>query len=142
MSYHCENCHSLFFKTLETRLCAENSAILYKKRCKRCKFKYLVRKPIPNGQVIGVSPVNGSPADISPTNIPPKNVLPEKVSQAEWRLARKINVLPGNAAVSERARILVGEYTQRISNPAEVMSPYLQKIRWAEQRGGAGHGVP
>ena len=51
MSYQCEHCQSLFFKTLVTRISAEHSAIFYKKRCKRCKFKYLLRKTIPNGQM-------------------------------------------------------------------------------------------
>ena len=108
MSYQCENCRSLFFKTLETRLCRENSALYYKKRCKRCKYKYLVKKSIPSGSI--------SPA-----------------AHAEWLGATKIQN-SGSAKASERAKILVGEYTQKISNPADQMQAYLRRVQRAEQR--------
>lgn len=39
----CSHCQNLFFKTLEIRV-SKASEILYKKRCKRCKYKHLVRK--------------------------------------------------------------------------------------------------
>lgn len=115
MSYHCENCQSLFFKTLETRLCSENPAILYKKRCKRCKYKYIIRKGLPNGQI--------TPA-----------------SREEWLEAEKVN-LPGQASVSERGKILVSEYTRKVSNPADRVGAYLGKIRQAEL-GGCNHDTP
>ena len=108
MSYQCENCQSLFFKTLETRICSENSAIYYKKRCKRCKYKYLVRKTIPNGSM-------------------------NQVSRQEWLDATKIQSA-GPAGISMRAKILVGEYTQKISNPTDKMQAYLRRIQLAEQR--------
>jgi len=120
MSYQCENCQSLFFKTLETRLCAENSAILYKKRCKRCKYKYLVRKPVPAGQIA-------------------------QATREEWLQASKIDTHAtsnGQSRIYERPKILVGEYTQKISSPAEAMRDYLRKIWRAEHRGGAAHGAP
>lgn len=147
MSYQCENCESLFFKTLETRICSENSAILYKKRCKRCKYKVLVRKAVPSGQVW--------PA-----------------THQEWLSARKVEtpLQAGSAKISERPKILVGEYTQKVSKPAGETGGYLQRIRLAERaersepsqgsncferneaepagkiglptRGGAGHGAP
>ncbi len=41
MPARCDNCASLFFKTLETRVDPMDGALLSKKRCKRCKFKYL-----------------------------------------------------------------------------------------------------
>jgi hypothetical protein len=110
MSYQCDNCESLFFKILETRLCSENSAILYKKRCKRCKYKYLVRKTVPSGQVL-------------------------QATHDEWLTARKIEtpVKNGRSRISERPKILVGEYTQKISNPAGETSGYLHRIQRAER---------
>jgi DNA-directed RNA polymerase subunit RPC12/RpoP len=109
MSYQCDNCQSLFFKTLETRVSGENLAILYKKRCKRCKYKYLVRKTIPHGQIA-------------------------LATHQEWLGAVKVN-LPPAAGICERPKIMVGEYTQRISKPADEMMPYLRQIRRAEQGG-------
>jgi hypothetical protein len=106
MSYRCENCQSLFFKTLETRFLAENEAILYKKRCKRCKYKYLIRKNIGAGQM-------------------------QTASYEEWLLGRKIT-LPA-AKISERAKIFVSEYTGRISQGADVPLTYLQTVRNAEE---------
>lgn len=109
MSYQCDNCQSLFFKTLETRVSGENSAILYKKRCKRCKYKYLVRKTIPSGQVA-------------------------LATYQEWLGGVKVN-LPKAAGISERPKIMVGEYTQRVSKPADQLIPYLSRISRAEQGG-------
>lgn len=109
MSYQCENCQSLFFKTLETRISSENAAIYYKKRCKRCKYKYLVKKNIPQGPL-------------------------RQASRLEWLKATKIQT-SGAAGISERAKILVGEYTQKISNPTDRMQAYLRRIHRAEQGG-------
>jgi hypothetical protein len=108
MPFRCENCQSLFFKTLETRVLAENASILYKKRCKRCKFKYLIRKDVVAGRL-------------------------QPASYEEWTLGSKIkNQSTYSKKVSERGRIFVSEYTERISRPAEEPLPYLQKIRQAQ----------
>lgn len=108
MSYRCENCQSLFFKTLETRFLAENEAILYKKRCKRCKYKYLVRKDISTSQV-------------------------HTASYSEWTQGRKIAT--STTKVSERAKIFVSEYTGRMSQAADRSIHYLQAIRKTEEQG-------
>jgi hypothetical protein len=121
MSYRCKNCQSLFFKTLETRVLAENASILYKKRCKRCKFKYLVRKDIVAGQV-------------------------QPATYQEWALAQKVASQP--TRTSERGRVFVSEYTGRVSCPAEEQLPYLHKLRRAqrqplpENKGASEHGRP
>lgn len=108
MPYRCENCQSLFFKTLETRVLAENASILYKKRCKRCKFKYLVRKDMVVGRL-------------------------QPASYEEWTLGSKVkNQSRQSAKVSERGRVFVSEYTVRISKAAEDPLPYLQKIQHAQ----------
>jgi hypothetical protein len=49
----CPSCGSRFFKTLELRfelLNRQIQALLYKKRCKRCKAKYLFEMTVVNGQ--------------------------------------------------------------------------------------------
>ena len=107
MTFQCENCQSLFFKTLETRVSPEHMSILYKKRCKRCKYKYVVRKPIAGGVLV--------PA-----------------SRMEWLEGVKVN-LPVSEKHAERPKIMVGEYTRRISNPADETMPYYRKISRAEQ---------
>jgi transcriptional regulator NrdR family protein len=114
MSYRCEHCQSLFFKTLETRLLVENEAILYKKRCKRCKYKYFIRKTIGQNQM-------------------------QSATYEEWTQGRKV-VLPFKR-VSERSRIFVSEYTGRISQAAETPLEYLNRVRNAEE-GRHPHGQP
>jgi len=107
-SHRCENCSSLFFKILETRVSCEHEAVFYKKRCKRCKYKCLIRKAIPHGKI-------------------------SVASRQEWLMATKIAtpVLPAGK-VCERPKILAGEYTQRISHSADTVSLYLAEIRRAE----------
>ncbi len=98
----CHNCHSVFFKTLDVRILknkTQKSAppdLLYKKRCKRCKFKYFFLKSLPSGRT--------EPATF------------ELWSQGE----------PIKESVSVRPKILVSEYTQRVSQPADTLIPYLQ----------------
>lgn len=104
MSYRCENCQSLFFKTLETRLSGENEAILYKKRCKRCKYKYLIRKPATGGTVQTATP-------------------------AEWAEGRKVNL--ASTTVCERGKVFIGEYSSRVSRPVEETFQYLNRIKAA-----------
>lgn len=106
MSYRCDNCQSLFFKTLETRLCGEGEAILYKKRCKRCKYKYLIRKAVPGGQVHAASLI-------------------------EWAGGTKIHTRP--ETISERGRTFIGEYSRRASRPADETLPYLSRLDIAIQ---------
>lgn len=113
MSYRCENCQSLFFKTLETRLCGEGEAILYKKRCKRCKYKYLVRKAIPGGSVLAAT-------------------------QAEWAVSRKIQPQPEK--MTERGRVFIGDYSRRTSRPVDETLHYLKQVDAAEK--GQTHAAP
>ena len=42
MTFQCTHCQSRFFKTLETRFLPSSISLLYKKRCKRCKYKFLL----------------------------------------------------------------------------------------------------
>jgi hypothetical protein len=105
MSLQCANCRSLFFKTLETRILEESAALLYKKRCKRCKFKYLFKKDLSCGTV-------------------------SEISLSEWQEGLTVHL--AGRRIADRARIFVSEYTGRISHAAEDQLAYLQKIRQAE----------
>ena len=51
MTAQCENCHGMFFKTLESRFIPGEACLLTKKRCKRCKFKFMFRKDGVTGAV-------------------------------------------------------------------------------------------
>jgi hypothetical protein len=104
MSLKCANCDSLFFKTLETRVLESPVAVLYKKRCKRCKYKYLLKKELLSGHT-------------------------SLIALSEWQAGRKVS----RAACKpvERGRVFVSEYTGRISRAAETTLPYLQRIRKA-----------
>lgn len=51
MPARCENCAGLFFKTLESRIDPLDGSLLNKKRCKRCKFKYLFITDAQSGTV-------------------------------------------------------------------------------------------
>ena len=99
----CGNCDSLFFKTLEVRLAKVEAGapvvMLYKKRCKRCKFKYLFRKPVTGGAMT-------------------------LATHAEWLQGQK---LPEGAET--RVRILASEYSQRVGRSAEKGGMYLEELR-------------
>lgn len=105
MSLRCENCRSLFFKTLETRVLENQALLLYKKRCKRCKYKYLLKKELPSGQI-------------------------SAVTLAEWQAGRKVNM--AGSKIADRARIFVSEYTSRVSHSADDQLSYLRKVKHAE----------
>lgn len=105
MTLQCENCQSMFFKTLETRILPQSMSILYKRRCKRCKCKYIFRQETPD-----------APMRLA--------VL------TDWEAGLKVS-LP-NAC--DRPRIFISEYSQRISGDAERSLPYLRKIRKAQER--------
>lgn len=109
MSFRCENCYGFFFKILETRVSVANQFVFYKKRCKRCKFKYVVRK---HATVQGV----------------------QVATHQEWTEARK--VLSGKASVADRGKVFVSEYTSRISQAPEKTQVYLLQIQAAEKQGG------
>lgn len=49
MPLRCDNCDSIFFKTLETRVGLLDDSLMSKKRCKRCKFKYLFSRNVHTG---------------------------------------------------------------------------------------------
>lgn len=105
MPHQCGNCQSLFFKTLETRLSANGSALLYKKRCKRCKFKYALGRQIPHGA-------------LQPT------------SWEEWRCGRKVGGIA--TTPSERGRVFVSDYSEKVSRAADRTLGYLRKIQRAD----------
>ncbi len=106
MPLQCDNCESLFFKTLETRVLSQESVLLYKKRCKRCKQKALFKQQLPDGCL-----------------------LPATMEQ--WLAGTKVE-LP-NGKMLRRAQLFVSEYTRRISRPAEDHRAYLCKVRQAER---------
>jgi hypothetical protein len=101
MSYHCQNCQSLFFKTLETRIAEQGRALFYKKRCKRCKYKYLLRKELSLGTI-------------------------KSISYEEWTTGSRI--ASHSSRVSERPKILSSEYSQRISKTNDKTIDYLNKL--------------
>lgn len=103
MSHRCAHCQSMFFKTLETRLLG--GIILYKKRCKRCKFKYLLKKEAEGTQLL-------------PAN------------RDEWLSGQKVTL--GDGKTSERAKVFISEYSGRISRAAEDHTAYLKRLRHAE----------
>jgi len=109
MSYRCEHCASLFFKTLETRYSQENQSVLYKKRCKRCKFKCLVRKDIASG-------------------------ASQAATREEWRLAQKVS-LPISGKTYERGRVFISEYALQVSRSAEAGGRYLNRLDTATAQG-------
>jgi hypothetical protein len=112
MPHQCGNCRSLFFKTLETRIPPDGGAILYKKRCKRCKFKTLIRKELATGTV-------------------------QDITHEAWLSAVKVS-LPGSRLV-ERGRVHISEYSSRISRAAESHAGYLKKIEQAQDIYAADH---
>lgn len=97
----CLNCNSLFFKTLETRCLPRHNTLLYKKRCKRCKFKYFFRQDFPDRQVRPV------PFEL-------------------WQQGRRVESADG------RMRIIIGEYSRRISQPCEKAAHYLDRVARAQ----------
>jgi hypothetical protein len=108
MPYQCANCHGIFLKTLEIRIHAEGNAVLYKKRCKRCKFKYVLRKTSLQGAL-------------------------QPASVMEWKNARKPDTATG--LLPTGSRMIVSEYTQRISRASEPPLTYLRQIQRAVCQG-------
>ncbi len=109
MSYRCEHCASLFFKTLETRYSQESHSVLYKKRCKRCKFKCLVRKDIDSG-------------------------ASQAATREEWHAAQKVS-LPAHGKPCERGRVFISEYALQVSRSAEAGGRYLNRLDAATTQG-------
>jgi DNA-directed RNA polymerase subunit RPC12/RpoP len=103
MPYQCAHCQSLFFKTLEIRIHSTQKALLYKKRCKRCKYKYLVQRNSLQGSLM--------PASFS-----------------DWQKAHRVQ---GQKAPST-ASVLVSEYTARISRSKEPPLDYLSRLARAQ----------
>lgn len=109
MSYRCDNCASLFFKTLETRYIGESQSILYKKRCKRCKYKCLVRKDITSGSS-------------------------QTASHAEWATGKTVT-LSSAGKPCERGRVFISEYALQVSRSAEESARYLKRLNHAANQG-------
>lgn len=105
MPYQCGHCQSLFFKTLEIRVSPADNALLYKKRCKRCKYKYVLRKDSLQGAL--------RLADI-----------------LEWRQAGKQKT----TVCTAQPRLVVSEYTARISRASVPPLDYLNQIAQAQQQ--------
>lgn len=105
MTYRCGNCQSLFFKTLEIRVNDAGNALLYKKRCKRCKHKCVLRKNSLQGalQLSGIE---------------------------DWRRARQSQ----STVCAAAPRLLVGEYTARISRAHTPPLDYLNRIAQAQRQ--------
>jgi hypothetical protein len=105
MTFECAHCRGLYFKTLETRILSESEAILYKKRCKRCKYKVMLRKDGLTGAT-------------------------RAIGREEWLRGRKVTLAGGR--IAERTRIFIGEYSSRVSRAVDTQLPYLRKIAQAE----------
>lgn len=105
MPYQCAHCQSLFFKTLEIRIHSTQKALLYKKRCKRCKFKCLVQR-------------NSLHGSLTPTTL------------ADWQKAHKVQTQQGPST----SKILVSEYTTRISRSKEPPLDYLNRLAFAQTK--------
>lgn len=101
MAYHCTHCGSLFLKTLELRIRLDVKALLYKKRCKRCKFKHLLQRTSPHAPL-------------------------EAISHAIWQQAQ---VVPGTQVIASQAHTSASEYTQRVRQAAESALPYLKQLQ-------------
>lgn len=109
MSYQCNHCASLFFKTLETRYIGGSQSILYKKRCKRCKYKCLVRKDIANGTC-------------------------QTASIEEWAAGQTVS-LPSAGKPCERGRVFISEYALQVSRSADESARYLKRLNHAANQG-------
>jgi hypothetical protein len=105
MPYQCGNCQSLFLKTLEVRVHVAGNALLYKKRCKRCKFKCLLQKTSLQGPLQPTTP-------------------------DDWQRGRKVR----ETACVGHARMMVGEYTARISRAKEPPLDYLNRIAQVQRQ--------
>ncbi len=113
---HCTHCQSRFFKTLETRLLPEEYTgagrltVLMKKRCKRCKFKFLFRKDYPSGRT---------------------GQIPREL----W--LQGIRIPNGAVSVTDGNRLFAGDYSRKISRRAEESIDYIHRLRKLENRGHA-----
>ena len=103
MPYQCTHCQSLFFKTLEIRIHSTQKALLYKKRCKRCKFKCLVQRNSLQGSLM--------PATLT-----------------DWQSAHRVQTRQDPSTSS----VLVSEYTARISRSKEPPLDYLSRLARAQ----------
>lgn len=104
----CLDCESVYFKTLEIRALTgrkEPPALLYKKRCKRCKTKQFVKKNITTGAI-------------------------ELTTYEDF--CRGDRIAGAYELNNDRFRMMVSQYTRRISRPAD------EQIRW--KKGGAAYG--
>ena len=88
----------------------ESQTMFYKKRCKRCKHKFLLKKPVTTMRL-------------------------SLAGRHEWLMAVKVTMPASRPeTVCERPKILAGEYTQRVSQAADEVGFYLAKIRRAENQ--------
>lgn len=104
MPFQCDHCQSLFFKTLEIRVNQAGNAVLYKKRCKRCKHKFVLIKTSLQGAL-------------------------QVAEIAEWKQGRKAHATGGGSS----PRMIVSEYTARISRATTPPLHYLNRIEAARQ---------
>ena len=107
MPYECPTCQSMFFKTLETRLNANKTAVLYKKRCKRCKHKWLLIKTALHAPL-------------------------QATTAAEWQAGHSVKPMLSGACL--HGRMTVGEFTRRTGQPADAVLPYLERLASAQQQ--------
>ena len=106
----CSNCGSRFFKVLEYRLEVKDTqelskpegALLSKRRCKRCKFKSFFQKDFHSRKV-------------------------RPVSIESWQNAVKLGRRYSHQ-IGTRQKVYVGEYTHKISRPAEIAAEYLNQL--------------
>lgn len=113
----CLECNSAFFKTLEIRVPLETMSkkqtqrryqpapdkiVYYKKRCKRCKYKFFIEKNLSTRET---------------------KFIPFK----RWEEA--VRVATGYELNNGGFQIMVGEYTRRMSKNPESFNRYLKKIK-------------
>ncbi len=107
----CLNCDGRFFKTLETRILpsenenSETVILMMKKRCKRCKHKYLYKKTLPQN-----------------------NTAP--ISYELWEQGTKIAA----SYISSRGQVHASDYSKKISRHAEDVIPYLNALSRASSK--------
>lgn len=119
-SSHCTHCGSRFFKVLETRFIDEftgskptrslsdsHITMLYKKRCKRCKFKLIYEKKLPDGKT-------------------------QPSSYERWQCGKSAETVAGLSG--RTCRLFVGEYSQKVGRAADASISYLKHIRQQERK--------
>lgn len=92
----CPNCGSRFFKTLELRFeifKKQVQALLYKKRCKRCKEKYLIELTADN-----------------------KKAKYEFATPERWQSAQRVHQNSSHTVAHANPYLCVSTYTRLISS--------------------------